>query len=206
MDKLKIFVGWDSREDIAYQVCKFSIEKHSSVPVDVSALKQNELRDVGLYTREIDKLASTEFTFTRFYIPYLMNFKGWAIFCDCDFLWIEDVEKLLSLADDKYAVQVVKHDYQPKELIKMDNKEQFLYPRKNWSSLILWNCSHPSNAILTPDLLNLESGSFLHQFKWLSDSEIGEIPHNWNWLEGWYKEPEDGKPYAVHYTRGRPMV
>lgn len=199
---LKIFIGWDSREDIAYQVCKSSILRRSSIDVEVIPLKQHELRASGIYTRELDKLASTEFTFTRFFAPYLSGFSGKAVFCDCDFLWNCDAKEVLDLFDDRFAVQVVKHDYKPEESIKMDGKAQSSYPRKNWSSMILWNCEHPSNMTLTPQFLNKAAGSTLHQFKWLDDEKIGEISHIYNWLEGWYKEPRDGKPSVIHYTRG----
>ena len=200
---MKVFVGWDSREDIAYRVCKHSITSRND-EVIVSPLKQNDLKDQGIYTREIDELSSTEFTFTRFLVPYLTNYEGWAIFCDCDIIFIEDIEKLFSLADTRYAVMVVKHDYTPEEGIKMDGKAQLPYPRKNWSSVILFNCNHPSNKVLTPELVNSETGQYLHRFQWLHDDEIGELPHAWNWLVNWYHEPADGKPKAIHYTEGGP--
>lgn len=202
MDKLKIFVGWDSREDIAYQVCKFSIESRSSIDVEIIPLRLEELRRSGIYTRENDPLASTEFTFSRFFTPYLSNFSGPAVFCDCDFLWNCDAKDVLNLFDDKYAVQVVKHDYTPKELFKMDGQVQHIYPKKNWSSMIIFNTENPSNMVLTPQFLNQAAGSTLHQFKWLEDKEIGGINHSYNWLEGWYKEPVDGIPKIIHYTRG----
>lgn len=199
---LKVFIGWDSREDIAYQVARYSILKRASVPVEVIPIKQHELRQQGLYTRERDSLASTEFTFSRFFVPYLNHYTGPAIFCDCDFLWLCDIKEVFDLFDPKYAVQVVKHNYQPKDSIKMDGQIQHLYPKKNWSSMILWNCEHPSNMILIPGLLNKAAGSTLHQFKWLRDNEIGELSHRFNWLNGWYHEPRDGSPQAVHFTEG----
>jgi lipopolysaccharide biosynthesis glycosyltransferase len=139
---MKVFVGYDIREDIAYQVCEHSIYKHQS-NAEVLALKQRELRDSGIYTRSIDPLSSTEFTFTRFLVPYLADYKGWAVFVDCDVVFVDDIKKLFDQADDQYAVMVVKHDYTPKEGVKMDGCKQLPYPRKNWSSMILWNCSHP---------------------------------------------------------------
>jgi hypothetical protein len=98
----------------------------------------------------------------------------------------------------------VQHDYQPKETTKMDGQLQTVYPRKNWSSMVLWNCGHPKNKILTTDFLNEQTPKFLHRFSWLEDSEIGSLPHHYNWLVGWYKEPEDGKPKILHYTEGGP--
>jgi len=200
-----VFIGYDSREDIAYQVCEHQIQRYSK-NIKISPLILNDLRLKNLYWREEDKLASTEFTFSRFLIPEIMNFNGWALFCDCDILFIENVEKLFEIADDKYAVMCVKHDYKPKEGLKMDGKQQTIYPRKNWSSLVLWNCSHSSNKIVTKEYVNdpLTTGKTLHRFNWLKDEEIGSINHHWNWLVGWYKEPEDGKPLAVHYTEGGP--
>lgn len=200
---MKIYIGWDSREDIAYQICRYSILTRQP-KASVEPLKQHELREKGIYTRPVDYLASTEFTFTRFLVPHLSEYKGWAVFVDCDFLWLGDIEQLFKLADDKYAVMVVKHDYTPEEGFKMDGKFQYAYPRKNWSSMILFNCAHPSNAVLTPDLVNSKQPSYLHRFQWLEDKDIGELDHEWNWLVNWYKEPKDGKPKAIHYTEGGP--
>jgi lipopolysaccharide biosynthesis glycosyltransferase len=200
---MKIFVGYDIREDIAYQVCEYSIKKHNK-NAEVFALKQKDLREAGTYNRPIDPLSSTEFTFTRFLVPYLTDYKGWAMFVDCDFVFVEDVKKLFDLADNKYAVMVVKHDYTPKEGLKMDGCKQLPYPRKNWSSSILWNCGHTSNRMLTPEIINTQTGQFLHRFQWLKDEEIGSLMPEWNWLAGWYNEPEDGTPSAIHYTEGGP--
>ena len=200
---MKIFVGYDIREDIAYQVCEYSILKHQPA-AQVIPLKQKELRESGLYTRTIDPLSSTEFTFTRFLVPYLADYKGWAVFIDCDFVVVEDVKTLFDQADDRYAVMVVKHDYTPKEDFKMDGCRQLPYPRKNWSSAILWNCGHPSNRQITPDVVNSQTGQYLHRFQWLADTEIGELAPDWNWLVGWYQEPRHGIPKAIHYTEGGP--
>jgi lipopolysaccharide biosynthesis glycosyltransferase len=202
---MKVFIGYDSREDIAYHVCKHSILTKNS-DVDVQALIQKNLRKAKIYNRPVDALASTEFTFTRFLVPQLMNFKGWALFCDCDIIFLNDVKELFDQADDKYAVMCAKHDYNPTEKVKMDGKRQTQYPRKNWSSVVLFNCAHPSNKKLTTDLVNEQSlnGAYFHRFSWLEDEEIGEFSHEWNWLVGWYKEPEDGQPKAIHYTEGGP--
>lgn len=202
---MKVFVGYDTREDIAYQVCKHSLEARNK-DVEVRPLKQNELRDQGWYTRPIDKLASTEFTFTRFLVPELSNFDGWALFCDSDIIFIENIKELFDQADDKYAVMCAQHDYTPKEGIKMDGQTQTVYPRKNWSSVVLFNCGHPSNRKLDLNLVNnpLITGAYLHRFSWLDDSEIGQISHEWNWLTDWYEEGKDGTPKALHYTEGGP--
>lgn len=200
---MKVFVGYDTREDIAYQVCKHSIiSKQPSA--DVKPLKQQELREAGWYTRPIDKLASTEFTFTRFLIPELTNFEGWALFMDCDMILTTDIKELFDQADDKYAVMCVHHDYKVQEGFKMDGQKQTVYPRKNWSSVVLWNCSHPSNKVVTTDLVNDEktTGKYLHRFSWLKDEEIGELDHTWNYLVGVYDDIK--KPSLIHYTEGGP--
>ena len=207
IEPLKVFVGWDSREDIAYQVCKQSILDHASVPVDIIPIKQFELRKAGAYTREIDALASTEFTFTRFLVPHLANWKGWALFIDCDFIFLNDIKKLFDQANNKYAVMCAQHDYNPKPGMKMDGQQQHIYPRKNWSSAVLFNCEHALNkSHLQLEHVNdpKKDGKYFHRFSWLSDNKIGKLSHEWNWLVGWYKEPEDGKPSALHYTEGGP--
>ena len=202
--KLSVFVGYDSKEDIAYRVCKHSINISSKTDNNINSLKQSELIAKKLYTRSTDPLASTEFTYTRFLVPALMNYKGWAIFCDCDFIFLKDINEIINDVDELKAVYCVQHDYTPKEKHKMDGQKQTIYPRKNWSSLILYNCSHPSNKKLTVDLVNKESGSYLHQFKWLQDSEIGSLDERWNWLEGWTSQHNNSFPFAVHFTRGGP--
>ena len=198
------FIGYDSKEDIAYRVCKQSLLNKSSIKVEVLSLKLYELIAKKYYSRTIDPLASTEFTYSRFLVPSLMNFKGWAVFCDCDFLFMHDVADLFkNLSSDK-AVYCVQHDYTPKEKHKMDGQQQTIYPRKNWSSFIVFNCEHPSNKKLTIEKVNSESGAYLHQFKWLEDYEIGSLDERWNWLEGWTSQHNDKEPFAVHFTRGGP--
>jgi lipopolysaccharide biosynthesis glycosyltransferase len=125
---------------------------------------------------------------------------------DDDVIFLEDVQNLFNLADDKYAVMCVQHYHNPPPGMKMDGRVQSQYPRKNWSSVVLWNCGHPSNQKITVDLINDKetTGKYLHRFAWLKDEEIGSLPHGWNWLVGWYREPEDGKPKALHYTEGGP--
>ena len=200
---MKVFVGYDTREDIAYQVCKHSILSKQPA-ADVRPLKQQELRDAGWYKRDIDKLASTEFTFTRFLIPELTDFKGWALFMDCDMILTTDIKELFDQADDKYAIMCVQHDYTPKEGTKMDGQKQTIYPRKNWSSVMLFNCGHPANRKVTQSLVNDPeiNGAYLHRFSWLNDFEIGELHHTWNYLVGVYDDIK--KPKLIHYTEGGP--
>jgi lipopolysaccharide biosynthesis glycosyltransferase len=203
----RVYIGWDSREPQAADVCAHSILKHSSVPVEIVYLKQQDLRDSGVYTRSVDAKASTEFSLTRFLVPHLNQYQGWAVFVDCDFLFVDDIANLFELADDNCAVQVVQHDYRPSNSVKMDGKQQHAYPRKNWSSMILWNCAHQVNAKLTPEYVNRATPSQLHQFDWIPQVKtewLGGLPTAWNWLVNWYHEPEHGKPSAIHYTEGGP--
>jgi len=200
---MKVFIGYEPREDIAYQVCKHSIKRRQPA-AEVQPLIQKDLRDTGWYKRPVDKLASTEFTFTRFLVPELAGFKGWAVFMDCDMILTTDIKELFDQADDRYAVMCVKHDYTPREGIKMDGQKQTIYPRKNWSSVVLWNCAHPSNRKLDCDMVNeIElNGAYFHRFSWLKDEEIGELNHTWNYLVGVYDDIE--KPKLIHYTEGGP--
>lgn len=201
---LPIFIGWDSREDAAYRVCRFSMERRASRPLHFVPLRQKALRALGLYRRAADPLASTEFTYSRFLVPHLAGYLGWALFCDCDFLWLGDVSEIFALADDRFAAICVQHNHRPTETRKMEGAAQTVYPRKNWSSLVLYNCGHPANRVLTPEVVNRETGAFLHRFQWLDDAMIGALPETWNWLEGWSHLPEDGPPQAIHFTRGGP--
>ena len=203
----RIFIGHDTREQRAYDVCVGSMRAHSSVPLDINPVSSLTL-PVGMYTRPqetrdgvmwdvvSDAPMSTQFSIARFYIPCLVD-AGWVLFCDCDFLWRGNVEELFRLRDDKFAVMVVQHHYVPQETVKMDGQIQTAYPRKNWSSLMLLNCSAPEVRALVPDVLNETTGRCLHGFGWVEDYRIGAIPHEWNWLEGTQAQ-------AVHYTRGTP--
>ena len=202
--KLNFFIGYDSKEDIAYRVCKYSLLKRTNADVNVMSLKLDELIAKNLYTRSIDPLASTQFTYSRFLVPKLTNYEGWAVFCDCDFIFLGDVSNLFKNLDENKAVYCVKHDYTPKEKHKMDGQKQTIYPRKNWSSFILYNCSHHSTKQLTVEKVNNETGAYLHQFKWCEDNEIGSLDERWNWLEGWTSGHNKDAPYAVHFTRGGP--
>lgn len=203
-EERKIFVGYDSREDIAWQVCRHSIERHSSDQIAVYPLRQPTLRDLGLYTRPIDINASTEFSLTRFLTPYISAHGGWTLFVDCDFVFTRALDTLFdSLSADK-AVYVVKHEYRPANITKMDGKAQTIYPRKNWSSFMVFNGSHPAVRALTPDVVNSASPAYLHRFEWVgSDDAIGELPLEWNFLEGEYPKPHL-IPAAIHFTNGGP--
>lgn len=204
MSQLRVFVGWDRREPEAYEVARYSLVRQASIPVEVQPIKLDELRARGLYWRETDPLAATDFTYSRFLTPCLAGYAGWALFCDCDFLWLADVAGLLALADKKNALHCVQHDYRPTETTKMDGAVQTIYPRKNWSSLMLFNCDHPAVKTLTPEVVNSATGAYLHRLQWARDDEIGSLPVDWNWLEGWNTKPDSGIPKAIHFTRGGP--
>jgi len=171
------YIGYDRSEHAAYEGCRWSMARRSSLPVHSIKLDQRALRYNGLYRRapeentRIDcfdgKPFSTEFSFTRFLVPALAQYQEWALFSDCDFLWQNDVARLWEMRDERYAVMVVKHQHRPSEETKMQGQAQQVSPRKNWSSLILWNCAHEANRRLTVDAVNVEPGSWLHGFGWL---------------------------------------
>ena len=196
---INIFIGYDSKERVAYNVLSHSIIQNSTKPVAITPIALNHLRDD--FVRERNALSSTEFSFSRFMIPHLMNYQGWALFMDCDMLMFEDISELWRMRDDSKAIQVCKHDYVPKEKTKFLGQTQTAYPKKNWSSFMLMNCKKCSS--LTPDYVNRASGLELHQFKWLEgDHLIGDLPLEWNWLVGEYEHKDDVK--NVHYTKGGP--
>lgn len=210
MEPLRVWVGYDPREDGAYRVCEASIRKHASQPVDVVPLKLGDLESAGLYTRQTavrdggqlwDVISgapmSTEFSLSRFLVPYLAGYRGWAVFVDCDFVFRRDIAELFQWAREEYAVMVVKHCHVPAEAIKMDGRQQTAYWRKNHSSLMLLNCSHWATKQLTPDRVNTWTGRALHGFAWLQDGMIGDLPGEWNYLI--LKNPA-----AVHFTEGVP--
>lgn len=200
----KVFVGYDSREDIAWQVCRHSLIRNSGTDVSVIPLRQKVLRELGLYTRPHDLGASTEFSLTRFLTPYLAAQSGWVVFCDCDFLFTTDVREVFEGLDRSKAVYCVKHDYTPAYRVKMDGKKQAVYPRKNWSSFMVFNCDHPDVQALTPEVVNTATAAYLHRLEWISDeSAIGGLDLDWNFLDGEYAKP-GYTPRVIHYTNGGP--
>lgn len=196
---IRIFIGFDERETVAWHVLTHSILARSSQPVAFTPLALNNLR--GVFTRQREALQSTDFSFSRFLTPYLSGYEGWSLFMDCDMLVRRDIAELWALRDDRYAVMCVQHDHRPKESVKFLDQPQTPYGKKNWSSVMLFNNARCRS--LTPQYVNTASGLQLHQFKWLeNDSLIGAIPATWNHLVG-YSEP---LPDAanVHYTLGGP--
>jgi len=199
-DVARIFIGYDDNETVAFHVLSHSILRNSSIPVTITPIVKRHM--AGFYGRERSNIESTDFSFTRFLTPYLCGYEGWAAFMDCDMLMVGDVAELWSLRDDRYAVMCVKHDYRPVEDTKFLGQIQTKYEKKNWSSVMLFN--NAKCTTLTPQVVESESGLYLHQFKWLSsDSEIGELPNAWNYLVG-EPVPRPSEPKLVHYTLGGP--
>jgi len=199
--KLTIFIGFDPVESIAFHTLVHSIMEHASRPVSIVPLNLRNLKND--YNRERDPKQSNDFSFTRFLVPHLMDFQGWAVFMDCDMMLREDVYNVFNEVDDSKAVYVVKHDYEAKEGLKYLNTVQYAYPRKNWSSFVLWNCSHIANKKVTKEWVNEASGLELHRFTWLNDIEIGDLNIRWNWLVGDYVNPPDNVAND-HWTLGGP--
>ena len=195
----RIFIGFDSKEVVAYHVLGQSIIEHASTPVAFSPIVLSHLQ--GVFTRERNALQSTEFSFSRFMVPYLSGYEGWSLFVDCDMLARADIAELWALRDERFAVMCVKHDYQPKTETKFLGQTQTKYQKKNWSSVMLFN--NRRCRALTPDFVNTATGLELHQFKWLDgDDQIGELPSAWNHLVNEYDYRGDAK--LVHFTDGGP--
>jgi lipopolysaccharide biosynthesis glycosyltransferase len=195
---IPIFIGYDPREAIAFHVCANSIIRHSSQPVQIIPVALNLFKD---YT-ETHTDGSNHFIYTRFLVPYMMEWKGHAIFIDGDMIVRDDIAKLWALRDYAKDVQVVKHDYKTRMPIKYLGSKNEDYPRKNWSSVILWNCNSYPNRKLTPEYVMKATGAELHRFTWCGEDRIGELPKEWNWLPDEYGENPDAK--LLHYTLGTP--
>ena len=198
---IPVFIGFDVRESIAYHVLEQSIIDRCSEPVAIIPLASSMLKNF-----DGQRDGTNAFIYSRFLVPELMDYQGWAIYMDADMMLRDDLAKLWALRDDSKAVMVVKHDYHTSHRRKLigtpmecNNAD---YPRKNWSSLILWNCGHPMNKVVTREFAADSPGSVLHRFNWLPDDLIGELPKEWNWLVGEYPLSADAK--LVHYTYGSP--
>ena len=195
---IKLFIGYDPREAVAYHTCVNSIIRHSTSPVSFMPLALNNLK----FYVENHTDGSNQFVYSRFLIPYLNDYNGWAVFIDGDMILRDDLMKLWLMRDDSKAVMVVKHSYKTKRAVKYLGAKNEDYPRKNWSSVVLWNCAHEANKILTPDFIKNSTGSFLHRFKWLDDKQIGELPVEWNWLPDEFGINQNAK--LLHWTLGTP--
>ena len=199
MERVKIFIGYDPVEALTFHTLVQSIVEKATIHFEIIPL---DIRNLPMYTREKDPKQSNEFSFTRFLVPYLSDYRGISIYFDCDMMLRVDIAEVLQEIGDK-PVYLVKHDYTPKDEYKYFGKKQYTYPRKNWSSFVVWNCKHPSNKVVTPTFVNTASAAELHQFKFLKDNEIGELDVRWNWLVGEYDNPpKDVK--NIHWTIGGP--
>lgn len=197
----RVFVGFDPNETVAFHVLNHSIQARASEPVAVIPIMLSQLKDV--FKRDRNPLQSTEFSFSRFLVPYMSNYEGWSVFMDCDMLVLDDITKLFDLADGRYAVQVIKHDHRPQEDVKFLGAAQTKYEKKNWSSVILFN--NAKCKALSPDYVNTATGLELHQFKWLeSDDQIGSLPGGWNHLVGYDPLLPVEQIQNLHYTEGGP--
>ncbi len=197
---LRIFIGYDPRESVAFHVLSHSLLSRSSVPLSVSPLVRSQLKSI--YKRPRGPTESTEFSMTRFLVPYLSGYTGWSLYMDCDMLCRTDIEALAAETErhaDK-AVLVCKHDYVPRSERKFLDQVQTKYLRKNWSSLMLFN--NARCRALTPQYVSSASGLDLHRFAWLDERLIGELPLEWNWLVGEY--PYNAGAKIVHFTLGGP--
>jgi len=208
---MRVYIGYDSREVAAYEVAKATAEAQGC---EVIPVKEDVLRAAGMLTRQVDRRGrmydfvsgaeqATEFAISRFFVPILAQ-DGWVLFADCDVVFMDDPHKLLHFSDSSKALMVVKHPSLPGTGDKMDGQAQVPYPRKNWSSVMLINASHPSHKLLNTTALNCLPGRDLHAFSWLDDSEIGELPERWNWLVG--VRPKPPSPAIAHFTLGGPWI
>lgn len=194
---IRIFIGYDPVEAGTLYPLIHSIHRHSSMPVSITPVSLKNLE--GIFIRERHPLQSNDFSFSRFMVPFLCDYRGHAIFLDCDMLLRDDVAKLWAHRDD-CAVKVVHHEYVPVEETKYLGNIQTRYEKKNWSSVMLFN--NEKCKVLTPEYVNKATGLELHQFKWLPEEEVGYLPRQWNHLVGHYAHNEDAA--LVHYTTGGP--
>lgn len=200
---IPIFIGYDHRERAAINVLIDSLYQHSSTPLAITPLVTPQLERMGLYRRSRDPRQSTAFSFTRFLVPHLMAYQGWALFMDGDMLCRADIAELWALRDDRFAVMCVQHQHRPCETVKFLGEVQSPYPRKNWSSLMMLNC--PRCTALTPDVVNSATGLELHGFQWLAgDQEIGALPQGWNHLVGVQDPALAMDSSMLHWTLGGP--
>jgi lipopolysaccharide biosynthesis glycosyltransferase len=195
---IPVFIGYDPREAIAFHTCANSIIRHASQPVQIIPLALNLFKD---YT-ETHTDGSNHFIYSRFLVPHLMKYEGWAIFMDGDMIVRDDITKLWEMRQLDKDVMVVKHDYKTRMPVKYLGAKNEDYPRKNWSSVILWNCNSYPNRKLTPAFIEQATGAELHRFTWIDDERIGELPKEWNWLPDEYGANPDAK--LLHYTLGTP--
>ncbi len=198
---IRVFIGYDPREAVAFNVLAHSIQARAGEPVAITPLMLSQLG--SLMWRARHDLQSSDFSFSRFLVPHLCGFEGWALFMDCDMLMLDDIAKLWALRDDRFALQCVKHNHVPTEDVKFLGATQTRYEKKNWSSVMLFNTARC--AALSPDYVNTASGLDLHRFNWLGDDAlIGEIPHRWNHLVDYDPPAPADEISNLHFTTGGP--
>jgi lipopolysaccharide biosynthesis glycosyltransferase len=195
---IPIFIGYDPREAIVFHVCVNSIIRHSTTPVQIIPLALSLFQDY----KETHTDGSNAFIYSRFLVPYLSNWLGHAIYIDGDMVVKSDITKLWHMRNFLMDIQVVKHDYKTRMPVKYLGSKNEDYPRKNWSSVIIWNCESHPNRCLTPEYIMKSTGSHLHRFEWLQDDRIGSIPIEWNWLPDEFGPNPNAK--LLHYTLGAP--
>ena len=195
-----MIIGYDSNEEVAYHVLVSSIIRRTSEPVSLTPINLNSLKLI--FNRKRSILQSTEFSFSRFLVPYLSDYQGWSIFMDCDMLMLDDIAKLWELRNDKYALMCVHHNHVPDKNLKFLNQTQTKYERKNWSSVMLMN--NTKCTALTLQYVETASGLDLHRFRWLKYELIGEIPHRWNHLVDYDPNLPITEISNLHYTEGGP--
>jgi len=195
---IRVFIGYERAEEIAFHVLAHSLMKQCSEPISITPVNSRQLK----FHREWDIKQSNDFAFTRWLVPYMCGYTGKAIFMDCDMLARDDIAKLWNETELTKPVHVVKHDYTPKTKTKFLGNPQTTYERKNWSSVMVFNCSHSECKKLTPEYVEKASGLDLHQFKWVADDRIGEISKEWNHLVGEYDPNPNAK--LAHFTIGGP--
>jgi len=212
-----IYIGYDPKEESYVHVLKKSIEDNTNMTYNIVPLVQKELRRSGLYYRtgemtdygRVDcfdgKPFSTEFSFTRFLVPFLNQFSGLALFMDCDMFVRSDISEIFDTYGQQknFPISCIHHDHAPIAEQKMDGQIQTIYRRKNWSSFVLWNCDHPALKHFTVADVNTKSGSWLHAFEFIDYDPIGEIHPEWNWLDS--HSPAEIEAKCVHFTTGGPV-
>ena len=195
---MRIFIGYDESEIVAYHVLSQSLIKHASMPVSITPLARHHLN--YMHDRPRGPMDSTDFAVTRFLVPALCYYQGHAIFMDCDMLAQTDIHAVMDLIDPSKAVSVCQHNYVPKDAKKFEGSKQTTYKRKNWSSVMVFN--NAKCKMLTPWYVETAPGLDLHQFKWITNDQLGSLPLEWNWLVGEYPDNPDAK--ILHYTLGGP--
>jgi hypothetical protein len=201
---MRIFIGYDPRETVAYHVAAHSIIRRATIPVSITPLRRESL---PMLTRPRGEHDSTEFAISRFLVPYLCNYDGIALFLDCDVIMLADVKQLetLAMADailQSTAVRVVKHQYTPRSYTKFLGQKQSTYNRKNWSSVMLFNCNQCKD--LRAEYVNEAPGLDLHQFAWLRDEQIGVLSKDWNVLVGEENQASWDGAKILHFSQGTP--